>query len=180
MSSEYKQEPELFLLTGEFGCGKTIWCLELVQRARIAGIEPVGLVSPAVLEKESKIGIDLLNIVTGECQRLAVKRDRSPFAPPQPGLPTQNWLINPAVLAWGNQILEGLPRTGELLVLDELGPLEFMTNTGLTEGLRRIESRKYRLVCVVIRPELLDAALARWPWGQVVWASSQSGKVERE
>lgn len=180
--ARYKNEnetaPMLVLVTGDSRTGKTTWCMELIDQARAAGIKPVGLVSPAVVEQGVKTGIDVVNIASGEHRRLAVKRDHSCSGlDMQPGLPMLNWLLDPEALAWGNQTLEGLPQTGELLILDELGPLEFLTKAGLTEGLRRIESRKYRLVCAVIRPALLDAAMSRWPWGQVIWVPSQPGEV---
>lgn len=71
------------------------------------------------------------------------------------------------MLAWAEGFLSALPG-GDLIILDELGPLEFEQNRGLVSGLGLIDSRRYRLSCAVIRPELVGAALSRWPWGEVV------------
>ena len=63
-----------------------------------------------------------------------------------------------------NQLL----RNGELLLIDELGPLEFRGEGGFIAGFAAIDARHYRLAVVVVRPELLDAARQRWPWYSAV------------
>jgi nucleoside-triphosphatase THEP1 len=158
--------PELILLTGERGCGKTAWCLELIRQARLAGLHPAGLVSPAVFQDGVKTGIDLVDVSNGESQRLAEKRaEADPLS--SIGADTLSWQFDADTLAWGNRVLERL-RTPELLLLDELGPLEFQFAGGLAAGLECIDDRDYLLACVVVRPELLAAALERWPWGRVI------------
>lgn len=183
------KEHELILVTGDSGAGKTNWCLELIRQARAVGVEPVGLVSLAVFAQGVKTGIDLINITTGERRRLAMRRNEGepPESPllgrppeslllgrPQPlrATDTLGWRFDPETFTWGNQILEGLQH-GELLILDELGPLEFLSTEGLIAGLKCIDSRDYRLACVVVRLKLLATALDRWPWGQVIRAASQ-------
>lgn len=164
-----RAEPQLFLLTGPSGCGKTTFCLELTRQARLAGFQPVGLVSPAVFEQEIKTGIDLVDIASGERRRLAVKRNRSiPRSPHSPHMTRLSWQMDSQTLEWGNQILERLPTTRELLILDELGPLEFWDNHGLIAGMRYIDARVYQVACIVVRPSLLPTAMERWPWARVI------------
>jgi len=50
-----------------------------------------------------------------------------------------------------------------LLIVDELGPLEFIHAKGWLSGLVALDSFRYRLALVVIRPELMEAAQTRWP-----------------
>jgi nucleoside-triphosphatase THEP1 len=160
--------PRLVLVTGDSGSGKTTWCLELIDLARRNGIQVYGVVSPPVLHAGHKDGIDLMDVSTGERRRLAVVRpDAKQDTANQLGISTLHWTFDPFVLAWGNQILDPLD-AGELLVLDELGPLELLENKGLTAGLRCIDDRRFRSACVVIRPALLPTALERWPQAQVV------------
>lgn len=158
--------PELALVTGESGAGKTTWCLELARQARRLNLAAVGLISPAVFQDGVKVGIDLLEVKTGEKRRLATKKG-SPASSLAPETVTLAWNFDPAGLAWGNAILAGLA-PAELLILDELGPLEILDDRGLTAGLRLVDERQYRLACVVIRPRLLPAALERWPWGEAL------------
>jgi nucleoside-triphosphatase THEP1 len=166
--SRREKAPSLVLVTGERGVGKTAWCLELIVEARQSGIGVFGVVSPPVLDAGQKVGIDLMDVSTGERRRLAMFRQdaRQKFAK-IPGISTQNWIFDPGVFAWGNQILVH-PRPSEFLVLDELGPLELLENKGLIAGLKCIDKRLYQTACVVIRPSLLSNALERWPSGKVL------------
>jgi hypothetical protein len=70
-------------------------------------------------------------------------------------------------MAWGNDVL-GAATPCDLLIVDELGPLEFERNRGWTDGLAAVDSGDYRHALVVVRPQLLPAARARWPHAQVV------------
>jgi len=154
-------EARLLVVTSPSGTGKTSWCLELSRRAKASGLAVGGLVSPAVFEHGEKIGIDLLDLASGELKRLASPRQgRSAM------YSGRHWHLDPQVLAWGNGILARLEGC-RLLILDELGALELCENQGLTNGLDLLASRNYTQACVVIRPSLLTNALERWPWAQV-------------
>ena len=155
----------LVLITGESEAGKTTWCRALIDRALARDLNPSGLISPAVFDSGSKIAIDLIDIASHERKRLAERRAAD--QPTRNGKGTRNWLFNDLVLAWGNAVLLNLHLT-DLLIIDELGPLELLENDGLTSGLKLIDERQYRLACVVIRPSLLATALDRWPWAKVL------------
>ena len=108
--------------------------------------------------------------------------------PDEPGTATQRWRFDETVLAWGNEVLRAAhadaadvagPATAmaatpggaaapDLLVVDELGPLEFARGVGLTEGLTAVDAGRYAVACVVVRPALVDEALRRWPDATVV------------
>jgi nucleoside-triphosphatase THEP1 len=156
-----KDSPQLLLINGPSGSGKTQWCLQLVDQARDLNLEIAGLVSPAVFSGGRKTRIDLLNLQTGQHRRLALHKGKM-----KNGIVMGAWEFDPAVLHWGNDLLESI-RTCQLLVLDELGPLEFQHHSGLIKAFNLIDSRCYRLACIGIRPSLLSAALGRWPWAQV-------------
>ncbi len=154
--------PHLFLITGLSGAGKTTWCGEVVQRARARGLRVAGLWSPAVLADGRKIGIDMVDLHTLERRRLANLRGKEATA-----VSTIQWAFDEAVIAWGNAVLAHLPES-DLLVIDELGPLEFMRGEGLLAGLQVIDNGRYRVACVVIRPSLLPEAQARWPHAHII------------
>lgn len=151
-------ERRLLIITGQSGAGKTIWCLELARQAADSGISVEGLISPAVFEHGSKVGIDLFDIVTKERKRLANRRPN--LAANYTG---RTWQLDFETLHWGNDLLAKIADC-QLFVLDELGPMELVEGQGLTKGLDLIDARKFALACVVVRPSLLTNALARWPW----------------
>jgi len=161
-------EKGLFIITGPIGSGKTSHCAALASRFRSEGRPLAGLLSPAVFEQGEKIGIDLLNLATSERRRLAIRRTTE-----NTGVLTGKWLFEPAVLEWGNQILREI-KVCELLILDELGPLEFNQGLGLLEGMKLIDECKFQQAYVVIRPELLEAALERWPIMEVIDVSAEA------
>jgi len=152
------------LISGDSGAGKSTWCLEFLRQARLSGLAPLGLLSPPVYQNGRKVAIDLLAIASGERRRLAELRQADAR---EPGVSTENWHFDPAALNWGNRVLESI-QSCDLLLIDELGPLELNRAEGLTSGLALIDQRGCRLACVVVRPTLLAAARQRWPWGEIL------------
>ncbi len=150
--------PQLLLVTGPSGSGKTAWCQARIAEAQAAGLRVGGLVSPPVFTGERKTAIDLLDLASGERRRLAVPRQHDP----DPALTVGEWAFDLATLAWGNQALSEMAAT-DLLVLDELGPLEFLRQQGLRQAFSIIHARHYQLACVTVRPGLLIKARRRWP-----------------
>ncbi|HQA28381.1 MAG TPA: ATP-binding cassette domain-containing protein [Brevefilum fermentans] len=154
--------PQLLLVTGLSGAGKTTWCLQLSQNARAMGLSVAGILSPGIYEGKQKIGIGAKELLSGEERPLARLREDEDAE-----LATPRWAFDADVLEWANQKLASFPVT-DLLIIDELGPLEFLRGEGLTQGLSRIDAGNYRLACVVIRSSLLPKALQRWPNALVV------------
>lgn len=173
-----KNEHNLFLITGTSGSGKTTWCEGLVNQAHQMDLSPVGILSPPVYAGDRKIGIDLLDLESRQRKRLAWLRGSE--APVPAGPATVDWQFDPQVLAWGNRLLNELTsKPQDLLILDEIGPVEFERGQGLQTGLRLVDGRGYRLACVVVRPALLPAARERWPWGKTLTVSAGAFQESR-
>lgn len=153
----------LTLLTGPRGCGKTTQCLSLLEQARLVGLDAAGLISPAVFAGEQKMGIEVLDVRTGHSRRLARVNDGASSA----GLSTPGWIFDEAVMAWGNAVLQAATPC-DLLIVDELGPLEWEQSRGWLAGLTAADSGAYGRAVVVVRLALLPLALARWPHAGVV------------
>ncbi len=162
------------LITGSSGVGKTTWCRELVGSAD-SRISLAGFISPGVYEGGHKTGIDLVALPDWQVRRLAESQGSAsqptPAAPESdPSSPqeiaTQNWRFISETLEWGDELLheEAAP---DLWVFDELGPLEFLQNTGLHTALDIVSARRYQLAVVVVRPTLVPLACERWPWAEV-------------
>lgn len=152
----------LTLISGSSGSGKSAWCSQLVEKSRADGLSIGGLLSIPVFIGERKVGIDLQDLVSGQRRRLANPRTETSEGPV-----ISRWCFNQQALKWGNRILRTLPDC-DIIVIDELGPLEFFRGDGLQEGFRIIDSRKFLEMYVVVRSELIPQATRRWPWARVL------------
>ena len=99
----------------------------------------------------------------------------------QTDLKTRRWSFYPEIVDWGNQVLKNAVPC-ELLIVDELGPLEFERGEGWIAGLSAVDSGEYQIALVVIRPSLLKKAKKRWKISRVLDLSdsqpvSLSGKA---
>lgn len=141
----------VLVVTGDRRSGKTTACGEAVERARLLGLDCAGLLSPARLESGKRIGSDVLDVRTGE------RRHLTNLVPDASGRRFRH-RFDPAGLAWGNERL-GHACPAELLVVDELGPLELRFHQGWTSGLDILRPGAFGLAIVVVRPALLGNLL---------------------
>lgn len=158
------QTNNLFLITGDIGVGKTTWCQQWIDLAGADGWRVGGLLSPPVMVGRQKVAIDLVDLASGERRQLA--RLRQIEAGPDT-VTTGKWLFDTAVLAWGNDVLQRVTAV-DLLVIDELGPLEFERGQGLQAAFELVAAGNYRMAAVVIRPSLIPQAQQRWPESQPI------------
>lgn len=163
---------KIVILTGLSGSGKTQTCLALQELAVQLGWQTAGLVSPGVYEGSRRTAIALRDIASGEERLLAALK--MPAEEAETGLVvTGRWVFNAETLAWGNRILHDID-TCQLLLVDELGPLEWERQQGLTAAFAAIEQPGVERVLVVVRPVLLGAARLRWPNAQVFEKTGQT------
>jgi nucleoside-triphosphatase THEP1 len=165
--SSNKFEGHLWIITGEIGAGKTVLCTSLIKAFEDLGWQISGLRSPAIFENGEKTGIAVENLATGEIRKLAV----SDYKPEDLEGEPLHWTFDVQVLAWGNQVfLDSIPT--ELLVVDEIGPLELIRGEGWINAIKALDSKQYNLALLTMRPKLLEKALSLWPWGEVIKVES--------
>ncbi|MEE8357000.1 MAG: nucleoside-triphosphatase [Anaerolineales bacterium] len=152
---------EIIILTGKIQSGKTNFCLDLAQNAKDMGINLAGVLSPGVFHQDEKTGIDVVNLKSWERRRLAVLRGIG-----QIGIETRRWSFYPEIVDWGNQVLKNAVPC-DLLIVDELGPLEFEREEGWIAGISAVDSGEYQTALVVIRPSFLKMANQRWKVSRV-------------
>lgn len=155
------------IVTGPAGGGKTTLCRGLAAAARAAGRDVAGVLCPALFDGSGKTGIAVTDLRGGETRTLARRREGGARAPGPP----RKWLFDEAALAWGDGLLARAAPC-DLLVVDELGPLEFDEGRGWTAGLAAVDSGDFDAALVVVRPALLERARARWPSATVVDAAA--------
>jgi nucleoside-triphosphatase THEP1 len=149
--TQVKAKPDLVVLSGESDCGKTTLCAQVAGLAGAAGLDVAGLLSPARRAGGRKVGIDVQDLRSGRRRPLAEARAGSE---PDAGPGTEGWRFDPEGLAWGAELL-GRATPCDVLVIDELGPLELLRGQGWRIGLDVLRAGGYRLALVVVRPALV-------------------------
>lgn len=156
-----KISSSLWLISGSSGSGKTTCCAKIVAQALSLGMTVGGFISPAVFQAGEKIGINLVNVATGENRRLGVySRDNDKNT-------IGCWQMDESVLAWGNEIIARL-QNEDIIFIDEIGPLELENGLGYWHALTLLDEGCYRIALVVVRPALLPVAQKRWPNARII------------
>lgn len=163
-----QQHPLLFIITGWRNTGKTTFCQFMIDAARERGLQVSGILSPGVFEDYSKIRIEMQDLSSKERRILADKGHD-----PQSEFQLPEWIFNKENLLWGNRVFETAVPT-DILIVDELGPIELEQHKGWTAALEALNSKAYQLAFVVIRPELLHIAKKEWPHAQTITLQSVS------
>jgi nucleoside-triphosphatase THEP1 len=185
---------DIYILTGEYGAGKSVVCARVAALARESGhtvrgllteraagtatatdasaaAAPAGTLAATVSggQGSKDQGIEsrfVVDLSTGERfpfgSRGVLCADASAangtVATTDEALP--GWQVDAEAWARGNRIL--LASTPcDLLIVDELGPLELRAGRGWIEAFTALDSRDFRAALVVCRPWLVDELIPR-------------------
>lgn len=151
------------LLTGQIGSGKSTVAARIVALAQGRGLRSDGLLCPARLdERGRKVGIDGLRLGTGERRPLA-DRDLS-----QPGVHCGIWRFEPEAMEWMlAALLDAIRQRPDVLVVDEIGPMELLENRGLAPVIPELTAGTVPLAIVLVRRAFLAALVERLAGCQV-------------
>jgi nucleoside-triphosphatase THEP1 len=121
-----------------------------------------GVYSPARFENGLKTGIYVVDISSQLKELMAIH---------QPGWdpenPKREWKMDPEVLKRGDAFIRmSVPTT--VLIIDELGFLEFEKNSGWVSAFEILEKGDFEIAIVVVRSGLIDQAVAIWKNAQVI------------
>jgi len=150
------QPPSLWILTGDRNSGKTYRCSELVSYLKETNLSIGGILCPPVFHDNQKVAIKIVDIQTEQSRLLGCTSTSETCT-----IHVGNWWLDPEVITWGNQIIHKATNS-DILLIDEIGPLELEFDKGLTAAIHVLDKEKYNRAVVVIRPELLSIALNRW------------------
>jgi nucleoside-triphosphatase THEP1 len=166
-----KMKP-FFLITGESGSGKTTLVKDLISELNKLEEKFTGIYSPARFQKGRKTGIYAVDLSTGIQKLLALH---------QPGWDAENskreWKMDPEVLEWGNSVIRNSVPTN-VLIIDELGYLEFEKNMGWSSAFKILDESNYANAIVVVRAGLLEKALEKFKNAFVITVEDPKQKTE--
>jgi nucleoside-triphosphatase THEP1 len=157
----------IYVVTGERGTGKSTACAAVVRKVAEAGVPVAGILTERVEEGQGSAR-RVVDLATGASRPFGSQNrsrgqggQRSPTSAEGASTPaitdplTPGWEYESEVFTWVNAILSRSTPC-DLLVIDEIGPLELHGGRGWAGALEVLRSRNFRVALVVCRPGLLE------------------------
>ncbi len=137
----------LIVLTGERRVGKSTVCTELSALAREEGFRCAGIITLAASGEREVVDVRTgdRRPLTGDSEVGAVIQGRFRFSP--------------ETIQWASAVV-GCATPCDLLVVDEIGPLEVVRGEGWADALDVVRRATYAMAVVVVRPELVETVCA--------------------
>jgi nucleoside-triphosphatase THEP1 len=144
------------IITGKRNIGKTSFCSRLSYELQNNNIQVKGVLSPGFFLNGKKVEIWVEDIYSATRKMLAI------FDPGwDPSYPKREWRLREDAIVWGNEILDkSIP--AEVLIIDELGFLEFEKKSGWLSAFHVLDERKFQFAFVVVRPQFIKHALTQF------------------
>ena len=163
------------LLTGQRQVGKTTVCRRVAELARGLIYDPAGVLAPALLGEDGlPVAYHALMVSDGE-QRLLARADgdlRKRNPKPETRNPklskggprTSRYSFDADVFSWViGRLRAAISQGCDLLIVDEIGPLELERGRGLAPLLSDLSARRLPPLLLVVRPELAGRLQERLP-----------------
>jgi nucleoside-triphosphatase THEP1 len=145
----------LILLSGPIGAGKTTLCTRAAAAARDRGVRVAGVLAPAIVEGGAKVGIEAMDLTSGE-RKLLARNDRD-----LGGVRVGQYSFDDEALAWTLSLDEKALDSDVLAFIDEVGRLELDRGLGLAPLIPLLARPRQADTVAVVRGDLIDAMVAR-------------------
>jgi nucleoside-triphosphatase THEP1 len=168
---------KIFIITGDRASGKTSLLTALTEEFRRRQRSVGGILSPVVRMDSMRIGYDVINIQNGE---------RAPLCRNEPdgtGIKIGEWIFRNDGIQFGQTALDPSSLiTCDLVIIDEVGPLELDNKVWATSIDQLIRSSTCPII-LVVREHLIERVQDRWSLvPEFVWKieGGNSGELLKE
>ena len=145
-------DSKVILITGERQVGKSTALQQAVAGLRAASLRVSGLLT----RRTGPHDLEVTELHTGAVYPLT-----DPFTTLH-AAPTRNFAMNAeAMRRSGKAMTTSFPT--DVFILDEIGPLELVHHQGWVDVFRLLHRETYKLAYLVVRPDLLGAAVRELP-----------------
>jgi len=147
---------QIFILTGSIGQGKTTYLQKLIDFFKSKDIQIGGIYSPRVVENETTIGYDIIDINTNN--REIFLREGESLKEPRIG----RFNINLKGLQKGVKALKKTESSNaKIVIIDEVGLLE-LQNKGWANNIHELVSNSQNHILLVIRDSFVEKVIEKW------------------
>ncbi len=154
--AENRQGPNIIMLSGDTGEGKSTFLASLLELLKKQGIKTGGFIARGIQIQGQRKGFDLEDIKTGEIFELC----RDEYV--EGRLQTGKYFFDPLAFEKGRNILiNALDEQSKLIVIDEIGPLE-MQGKGWAPVVEQILADTSNTMLLVVRRQLLKDVCKKW------------------
>jgi nucleoside-triphosphatase THEP1 len=142
----------IILLSAPRRSGKTTACQSFIDRARRAGLRIGGILAPARHDQAGhKVGIDVHCLLTGETRILGT------IVPIAKRRTVGHYQFDETTMQWAvEQVLHALQTPIDVVVIDEIGPLELLQRHGFAPALDCLPLARAANAILLVRSELLE------------------------
>jgi len=147
----------IVFVTGTPDAGKTQVCRRVAELARHKGLRVSGLITEARRLASGRIVQTVVNLRTGERRRLADYVGVDEGEPIGRGVAGRfSWTFVGDSVRWGRHELARCQSSStDLLIIDQLGPLEMMAGSGWANAVDVLRAARFDVALVVVNPLVL-------------------------
>jgi len=155
MSNPIKAQ-SIFLVTGPVRGGKTTFLTSLILRLKQNELRVAGILCPGKFSSGKRSAFSLKNIQTGEELPMASIQDETGW------FKYRRFWFNPEAFRLGEiWIREGLKKDAQIMVIDELGPME-LERSGWSELLNILAETTIPVQLWSVRESIIEEVMKRW------------------
>ena len=138
----------IFILTGPVNSGKTTFLKRVIEELKKQQVKMDGFLSEGIVKDQEKIGYDLVDLRVGKSVPFIRKTGQQDWQRVGP------YFFIPKALSRAKKIILR-SREEEILVVDEIGPLE-LSGQGLWDALEQVIFQRLQKYLFVLRREILE------------------------
>lgn len=142
----------IYVITGERGSGKSTVCAQVGREAAGRGMNVAGILTERSSPEPGAFR-RVVDLRSGEAKPFGVQSVRGPASGRSDPL-TPSWEFDSEGFAWADEVFAHSTPC-DLLIVDEVGPLELLGGRGWATALAALRSRNFGAALVVCRPGLL-------------------------
>lgn len=155
MEKDPVQHHNIFLVTGKVQSGKSAYVRDLVKEAETR-LRLSGFIASGTFRNNKRYSFNLVDIVSGESFLLGLRNNKEHW------IRHKEFYFDPETIRRGEQLIEeGIKKNADLIVLDELGPME-LAGKGWANVIQKLEKNFDIAQVWVVRERILSEVKDRW------------------